>query len=97
MKESWLRRELRSEESWQRVLDLVDVARLYTVDSRSRGVELPMAIRAGARETAMLVVRTGDLQQIAPGPLATWTLQQSSVPGRLAGGSTFVFKRTRVG
>ncbi len=97
MKESWLRRELRREESWQRVLDLFDVTRLYTVDSRSRGVELPMAIRAGARETAMLVVRTGDLQQVEPGPLATWTLQQASTAGRLVGGSTFVFKRIRAG
>jgi hypothetical protein len=60
-------------------------------------LDLPVEIKAGAREDVMLLLRTGDLKTAPKGPLATLTLVQAAADGQVVGGSTFVFKRARSG
>jgi len=96
IKQFWLKTEMRDEASWARLLETFDFGIQYSIDARSEGVELPVPIKAGAREQVLLLVRSGEL---TPGklPLASWTLQQTTAQGRLVGGSTYVFKRAKPG
>jgi hypothetical protein len=92
LKQYWLKKEMRSEASWERFLKTFDVSRQFNVDSRSNVADVPVSIKAGAREDIMLLIRSGQLKQIGPGPLATLTLQQTTASGEVVGGSSFVFK-----
>jgi hypothetical protein len=93
VKRHWLKREVRSEAAWEQVLKTYDLSRQFSLEARSKGVDLPVAIRAGRTESVMLLVRSGDLKTVKPGVVAKLTVQQTSARGALVGGSTYVFKR----
>ena len=95
LKQYWLKNEMRSDASWERFLKTFDVSRQFSVDPLSKGVELPLSIRAGTREVIMLLIRSGELKQVKVSPLATLTLQQATARGEVVGGSTFVFKTAK--
>ncbi|MGF6986572.1 photosystem II stability/assembly factor-like uncharacterized protein [Paraburkholderia atlantica] len=92
LKQYWLKREMRSDESWERFLKTYDVSRQFIVNPRSKGVDLPVSIKANDHEDIVLLVRSGDLKGSKSTRLATLTLQQTTARGDLIGGSTFVFK-----
>jgi len=96
IKEYWLKREVRSNASWERFLKTYDTTRSFSVDPRSKGVELPLSIKANARENILLLFRTGELRRVAPGVLATLTLMQTTTRRKLVGGSTFVCKAAKL-
>jgi len=87
---------MRSDTSWERFLKTFDTTRSFSVDPRSKGVELPLSIKADAHENIMLLFRTGELRRIAPSALATLTLMQTTARRIIVGGSTFVLKAGRL-
>jgi photosystem II stability/assembly factor-like uncharacterized protein len=93
IKRHWLKREMRGEGEWEQVLKTYDLSRQFSLEARSKGVDLPVAIKAGQKESVMLLVRSGDLKTVKPGVVAKLTVQQTSARGALVGGSTYVFKR----
>jgi hypothetical protein len=95
IKEHWLTKEMRSEASWARFLETFDLTQQFSVAAGSKGVELPVSIKAGAREDVMLLIRSGKIEQTGPGALASLTLQQTTSDGEVVGGSTFVFKAAK--
>jgi hypothetical protein len=98
IREHWLRRELRSEASWKAFVKTFDTQRIYSIDPRSKGLELPLSIRANAHENIMLLFRTGKLSNANPDALATLTITQLTAARRsIVGGSTFVFKGAKQG
>jgi hypothetical protein len=92
LKQHWLQKEMRTEASWARFLESFDVKRQFSVDPRSKGIELPVSIEAGAREDVMLLIRSGELKRAESRAPARLTLQQTTARGEVVGGSTFVFK-----
>lgn len=92
MKDYWLKRQLRTDATWDNVLKTYDVSKVFSVDPRGQGVDLPMTLNAGAREDLMLVIRSGDFKKPIGGALAKLTLLQTAARGPVVGGSTFVFK-----
>ncbi len=96
IKEYWLKREVRSDASWERFLKTYDATRSFSVDPRGKGVELPLSLKDKARESIMLLFHTGKLPKTASGSLATLTLTQTTIRGNIVGGSTFVFKAARL-
>ena len=84
---------MRSDAAWARFLKTFDVSRTFSVDPRSKGVELPVSIKAGGRENLLLLIRSGELKKTSSGALATVTLQQTTARGQVVGGSTFIFKK----
>jgi hypothetical protein len=92
IKKYWLGVELRSEASWEALVKALDVTRQYSVDARSQGVDVPVAIRRGGREGLLLLARSGKL---TPAMQASWTVQQRSARGEVVGGSTFVFRAAK--
>lgn len=97
-KEFWLKREVRSDSSWEQVLKTYDTTRIYSVDTRSKGVELPLPIKSTAGESIMLLFRVGELKKVLPGALAKLPLIQTTAVAnrRIVGGSTFVLKAARL-
>ena len=96
VKEYWLKREVRSDASWELFLKTYDTTRSFSVDPGGKGVELPLSIKGNARESIMFLLRTGELIKVATGALATLTLMQTTTRRRLVGGSTFVFKAAKL-
>jgi len=96
VREYWLKREVRSDASWERFLKTYDTTRSFSVDPRSKGVELPLSIKDNAREDIMFLFRTGKLARAPSGALAKLTLMQTTTRGILVGGSTFVFKAAKL-
>jgi hypothetical protein len=92
LKQYWLKNEMRNDASWESLLKTFDVSQQFSVDPRSKGADLPVSIKAGAREDFMLLVRSGKLKPAERGSLAIFTLQQTNAQGEVVGGSTFVFK-----
>ena len=92
MKTYWLKNEMRSDKSWEQFLKTFDTERQFAVDPRVQSVDVPVAIKAGAREDLMLLVRSGPLKQTRTTALGSLTLQQTTARGAVVGGSTFVFK-----
>ena len=97
IKDHWLKREVRSEASWAAFLKTYDTTRSFSLDARSKGVELPLSVKAGAKESIMLLMQTAKKFKAARGPLATLTLTQTTADAgrRLVGGSTFVFQAVK--
>jgi hypothetical protein len=95
LKRYWLRTEMRSEASWAALVETFDLTQAYAVDPRSKGVDVPVPIRAGGREDILLIVRTGRIAPEGDAPLATLTLLQSDGDRRLVGGGSFVFRAAR--
>jgi len=95
IKQFWLEIEMRNESSWERFQATFDVSRQFSVDPRSKEVELPISVKANGREDFMLLVRSGALRRPSPAPLASMTVQQVSANGQVVGGSTFVFKAAK--
>jgi hypothetical protein len=87
-----LKEELRRDDAWKVFLRTFDTTRQFTVDPRSKGVELPLALPAGGHEQVVLVVRTTTLRSTRNAPIAKMTVVQSLDDGKPVGGSTFVFK-----
>jgi len=87
-----LKQEMRREDAWQAFLKLFDTTRQFSVDARSKGVELPLTLKAGGHEQIALLARTGRLPPARGAALAKLTVIQSSDGGKPVGGSTFVFK-----
>jgi hypothetical protein len=87
-----LKQEMRGEDAWQAFLKLFDTTRQFSVDARSKGVELPLALKAGGHEQITLLARTGRLPPARGAALAKLTVIQLNDDGRPVGGSTFVFK-----
>src|SRR5439155_4623860 len=56
IKQYWLKQEMRSDASWERFLKTFDTTRQYSVDRRSKGVDLPALVKADQREEVMLLV-----------------------------------------
>ena len=92
LREHWLKREVRSDASWKELLRTFDTQRIFSVDPRSKAVELPLSIRANSRENIMLLFRPSKLIEPGPNVLATLTLMQLNASRNIVGGSTFVFK-----
>ena len=88
---------MRNEASWAAFLKTYDTTRSFSVDARSKGVELPFSVKAGAKEGIMLLMQTAKKLKAARGPLATLTLTQTTADAsrRLVGGSTFVFQAVK--
>ena len=95
LKEYWLKTEMRDDRWWERFLKTFDVSRQFSVDPKSKGVGLPVSIKAGARENVVLLIRSAEFKPAGPGPLASLTLQQTTTKGELVGGSTYVFKAAK--
>jgi hypothetical protein len=95
LKEFWLKRELRDEDSWERFLKIYDTVRNFIVDPRARGVDLPVAIEDKGRESVVILFHASKLIKATPRALATLTLTQSVAPGGIVGGSTFVLKAAK--
>jgi hypothetical protein len=93
----WLKREVRSDASWDLFLKTYDTTRSFSVDARSRGVELPLTIESKGRENIVILFQTGDLKKAAASSLATLTLVQTTTQGSIVGGSTFVLKSPNLG
>ncbi len=93
----WLKREVRSDASWDLFLKAYDTTRSFSVDAGSRGVELPLTIESKGRENIVILFQTGDLKKAAAGSLATLTLVQTTTLGSIVGGSTFVLKSPNLG
>jgi len=91
IKSYWLERELRSETSWREFQKIYDANRIFSVDSRSKGVELPVSITPGTRESIVLLFRSASSSRERPS-FATFTITQTGAQGTLVGGSTFVIK-----
>ena len=87
-----LKQELRREDAWTRFMKAFDTTRQFTVNARSKSVELPLALKAGSHEQVVLLVRTRALRSARGGALAKMTVIQSTDGGKIVGGSTFVFK-----
>jgi hypothetical protein len=85
---------VRSEASWEQLLKTYDTTRIFSVDATSKGVELPLSIKSDASESVLLLVAAGKLKAGA-GPLAKFTLMQTTANRSLVGGSTFVFKAAK--
>jgi len=96
LKQYALKQEMRSEAWWKRFLETFDMSRQFSVAAGSKGVELPVSVKAGKREDVMLLVRSGDLKGVKTDPLATLTLAQTTRAGKVVGGSTFVFKKIKL-
>ena len=96
LKEYWLKIEMRSDESWSSFLERFDVSQKFSVDPRSKDVELPVAIEADRPEELVLIVRSGKLRSLESARPATLTLQQTTADRQLVGGSTFVFRTARL-
>ncbi|MGH3331642.1 MAG: WD40/YVTN/BNR-like repeat-containing protein [Nocardioidaceae bacterium] len=90
LKRRWLSDEMRTEESWERLLSTYDVNRQYRVDRRVGLVDVPLGMKAGGREEILLLAR--GAAELRPDSLARATVQQLTTKGELVGGSTFVFK-----
>jgi hypothetical protein len=91
LRQRWISDEMRSEESWRRLLKTLDVTRSYRVDRRAQHVDVPLGMKAGSREEIMLLATgiPGSGRSDAP---ARFTVQQLTAKGEVVGGSTFVFK-----
>jgi len=87
-----LKQEMRREDAWQAFLKLFDTTRQFSVDARSKGVELPLSLKADGHEQIALLARTGRLPPARGAALAKLTVIQSVDGGVPVGGSTFVFK-----
>ena len=96
IKEYWVKREVRSDASWEGFLKTYDTTRSFSVDLRSKGVELPLSIKDNAWASIMFLFRAGKLARAAPGVLAKLTLMQTTTRRTLVGGSTFVFKAAKL-
>jgi hypothetical protein len=94
IKKHWLERELRDDASWREFQKTYDLNRIFTIDTHTNGVELPVAIKAGSRESMVLLFRS---DAVADGgkALGTLTIVQAAPQGQIVGGSTFVFKPAR--
>jgi hypothetical protein len=87
---------VRSDASWELFLKTYDTTRSFSVDPRSKGVELPLSIEANARENILLLFSTGEMRKAAPGALVALTLMQTTTRRSIVGGSTFVFKAAKL-
>ena len=96
IKDFWLKREVRSDASWEQFLKTYDTTRVFSVDATSKGVELPLSVKSKASESVLLLMSAGKLASAA-GPLAKLTLMQTTANRSLVGGSTFVLKTARSG
>jgi hypothetical protein len=94
IKDYWLKREVRSDASWEELLKTYDTTRVFRVDATSKGVELPLSIKSDASESVLLLMAAGKLKPAAA-PLAKLTLMQTTAQRSLVGGSTFVFKAAK--
>jgi hypothetical protein len=94
IKDFWLKREVRSDASWEELVKTYDTTRVFSVDASSKGVELPLSIKSNASESVLLLLFAGKLTS-APGPLAKLTLMQTNANRSLVGGSTFVLKAAK--
>ena len=94
IKDYWLKREVRSDASWEELLKTYDTTRIFSVAATSKGVELPLSIKSDASESVLLLMAAGKLKPAA-GPLAKLTLMQTTAQRSLVGGSTFVFKAAK--
>lgn len=92
LKDYVLKQELRRDDAWKDFLKVYDTTRQFSIDARSRGVELPLALKAGAQEHIVLLVRTAKLRAMRGAVLAKMTVIQSTDRGAEVGGSTFVFR-----
>ena len=96
VKEYWLKHELRSEKSWEIFLRTYDITRSFSVDTRSKRVELPLSIKSNTRESIILMFRAGELARVSPGILAKLTIVQTTTNNNIVGGSTFIFKAAKI-
>ncbi|HQR20647.1 MAG TPA: hypothetical protein PKV98_07265 [Burkholderiaceae bacterium] len=87
-----LTQELRRDEAWKAFLATFDTTQQFSIDVRSKGVDLPLALKPGGHEQVALLVRTGKLPAARGAALAKLTLIQSTDDGKPVGGSTYVFK-----
>jgi hypothetical protein len=90
LKRRWISDEMRTEESWERLLKTYDVSRQYRVHLRGGQVDLPLSMKTSGREEILLLVR-GAAERRSESP-ARVTVQQLTTKGDIVGGSTFVFK-----
>jgi hypothetical protein len=89
LKRFWLERELRGDSSWRDFVDTYDTSQLFSLEARRGGVDLPVTIREGSRESMVLLFggEAGGTE-----PLASLTLLQVGARNTIVGGSTFIFK-----
>jgi hypothetical protein len=62
LKKYWLKREVRSNASWERFLTTYDTTRSFSVDLRSKGVDLPLSIKGNARRKAKIRILCGSIE-----------------------------------
>ena len=72
-----LKQEMRREDAWQAFLKLFDTTRQFSVDARSKGVELPLSLKVGGHEQIALLARTGKLPPARGAALAKLTVIQT--------------------
>jgi hypothetical protein len=94
VRDHWLQREQRSAASWEQLLKTYDTTRVFAVAAGSRGVELPLTIKAGGSESVLLLLSAGKLK-VSSAPLAKFTLIQATPTGSVVGGSNFVLRTAR--
>ena len=92
LKDYVLKQELRREDALKEFLKVYDTTRQFSVAARSKGVELPLALKAGGQERIVLLARTGTLRATRGAVLAKMTVVQATDRGTEVGGSTFVFR-----
>jgi hypothetical protein len=92
LKEHFLKTELQRDDAWKNFLKVFDTTRQFTVDPRSKGVDLPLALKSGSQEQIVLLARTTTLRSTRNALPAKMTLIQSIEGGKPVGGSTFIFK-----
>jgi hypothetical protein len=92
----WLQREIRSDESWERIKRYYDTTKIYSVNSRSKGVVLPLPIKQDSPLRLLLLFRR-VAGQFLPGPPPKLTLIQTAGPikKQIVGGSTFLLRAGR--
>jgi hypothetical protein len=95
LRKYWVKGELRKEADWKRYIGKFDTTRLYAIDPRSKGVELPVSIAPKSHRDVLLVVRTVKPTTAGSKAPAMLTLVQATTRGYVVGGSTFVFKPAR--
>ncbi|MFL6664396.1 MAG: WD40/YVTN/BNR-like repeat-containing protein [Rhizobacter sp.] len=95
LREYWAKVEMRGDDWIERVLKSFDTTQQFSIDAQGKGVEMPVAIKPGAREDVMLLLRSGAVDPGKGEVLASWTLQQTTDKGEVVGGSTFVFRAAK--